>query len=256
MYCTVVVGVLELTAAEESGCMDFGRDANLNELASDLLSLTASDGVAFSFLRSKASLLFKAVFGTTRGDGWAIAGALRSEYTFGLGVILGCLSDFNEDDAMLSDGDLDLREDFALLLLERRPVLRKGKRSFMRDVGVSSMGCDELLSIESGRCLPTNDAGLGRGLSDRMGVSPVVFVVGVWAGDTSLKVSGCDSDFSNTIVVASKTWDFRSSNGPAALVVVGASSTCPSAELSSSSRRITVVSPCSVCEVRVALRRC
>jgi hypothetical protein len=50
--------------------------------------------------------------------------------------------DFN-DEATLSGGDLDSREDLALLLLERRPVLIYGNLSFMReDLGVSSEGCD------------------------------------------------------------------------------------------------------------------
>ena len=70
----------------------------------------------------------------------SVDGADKSEYTFGPGVALD-LSDDDPDDEPLALSARDLRKSLALLLLERRPVVMYGKRSFMRsDFGVSALG--------------------------------------------------------------------------------------------------------------------
>jgi hypothetical protein len=92
-----------------------------------------------------------------------------------------------------------MREDLALLLLERLPVLMNGKRSFIiEDLGVSTTGCD---SDEAWL-----DASDGRYLDSR-GVDPGLLSLllricskfgGVLSGVISLYVSECDGDFSRT----------------------------------------------------------
>ena len=91
----------------------------------------------FSFLLSCASLLFNAVMGI-RCEVSFVAGAEMMDCVLGPGVNFGDCSDFNE--AILSLGELECW-DTKLLLLERRPVSRKGNRSFIcGDLGVSSRG--------------------------------------------------------------------------------------------------------------------
>lgn len=81
---------------------------------------------------------FEAILGR-RCEVCEVPGAERSEYILGLGVAFVDL----KDEARLSGGDLDWRDDLELLLLERRVLTMYGKRSFMRaDTGVPIEGCD------------------------------------------------------------------------------------------------------------------
>jgi hypothetical protein len=112
-----------------------------------------------------------------------------------------------------------MRDDLALLLLERLPVLMNGKRSFIiENLGVSTTGCDgdeAWLGASDGR------------YPDRRGVDPGLLSLilricskfgSVLSGVTSLYVSGCGGDFSRT-GVAPGVWSFDLFVGVVASVV-------------------------------------
>lgn len=100
---------------------------------------------------------------------------------------------------MLSGGDLDAREDLALLLLERRPVLMNGNRSFIiEDLGVSTSGCEvneAWLGVSDGCCFESK--GIDPGLLSIFFCTCSLFG-GVLAGLTSLNLFVCSCDFSRT----------------------------------------------------------
>jgi hypothetical protein len=111
--------------------------------------------------------------------------------------VLGVIFDDLLEDATLSGGDRDKREDPALLLLERRPVSMKGNRSFIRaDVGVSINGGDPhepCLDANSGRCLDNRDIDSG---VDRLRTWPCSLSVGILFDDTVLVITVCSCGLS------------------------------------------------------------
>jgi len=146
------------------------------------------DGVIFSFVLNCVSLLFSAVVGA-RLDVSSVDGAETSAMNLGPGVDLNDLNDFRE--ATLSVADFEFRE-HKLLLLERRPVSRKGKRSFITgDFGVSNPGREvemrhltngDELSVYEGYAEPSWDFLHGLMLSH-------VRAVGFWLTVSSFKPS-------------------------------------------------------------------
>jgi hypothetical protein len=165
---------------------------------------------------------------------------------------------------MLSGGDRELREDLALLLLERRPVSMNGKRSFMRaDLGVSTRGCDVeevWLGVKAGRCLESS--GVDPGLLSLFSCIGSTFG-GVLSGVTCLNVSVCDCDLSSTSVFTGVVFCCSSDDGEDAISTVvsvgntdGVVGSTWGVMVSHDGRSMTVVSSCSVCDVRVLFLRC
>jgi hypothetical protein len=162
------------------------------------------------------------------------------------------------EEATLSGGERELREDLALLLLDRRPVSMNGKRSFIKaDLGVSTRGCDVeevWLGVRAGRCLEKR--GVGSGLLNLF--SCICSTVGgVLSGVTSLNVSVCGCDLSSTDVPTGVVLCCSTENGNVCLSTVSAASTDGvigskwGVMVSHDGRSITVVSSCSVWDVRV-----
>jgi hypothetical protein len=149
----------------------------------------------------------------------------------------------------MSAGDLECR-DVKLLLLERRPVSRKGNRSFIEgDLGVSNTERNVdawSLDVESGCCLFDSEVLLES-------VVLLICATGVWLPS---RVPVGDIDFSTVGILALVL------SSPRCLCPRG-SSTCDSVVFpvvsapargvvtSRDSRRTTVVSSCSVCDVRI-----
>lgn len=144
--------VPRLSAVDDSGCKDFGRDIDPNGKICGLwlaLEEPIEGGVTFSLVLDPSPWFCMATLGAPCEV--CKVGTDRSEYILGLGA---AFDDF-KDEETLSGGDLERRDDLALLLLDRRPVLMNGKRSFIRaDSGVSIRRCvmERLeVGLEAGR---------------------------------------------------------------------------------------------------------
>lgn len=138
-------------AASESDCNDLGRSAAPRGDIFGLFTPAFVGGVMFSLL----FLLLSAVFTTVPRTFAPLevgTGKRLVEYTV-------CDSDgvigIFDDDPTLLVGELVSCERLELLLPERLPVTRNGKRSFMRaEVGVPSGSC-----VEVGELLGVDDDG-------------------------------------------------------------------------------------------------
>lgn len=103
--------MLLFRAEEDSGCSDFRCESILKLGIRSLLVSRNDGGLIFSLPVCGASSLGLISASGTCSNVSRTVGSERSEYILGLGVSFAAFSDFNDEDATLSGGDLDFRDE-------------------------------------------------------------------------------------------------------------------------------------------------
>lgn len=230
-------------AASESGCNDLGRSAPPR---GDIFGLTAFfGGVMFSLL---FQVLLAVLTTVPRTLAPLVVGKGRKLVEYIICDPDGVSGIFDDDPTLLV-GELDSCERVELLLLERLPVTRNGKRSFIRaEVGVPSGSCvevGELLSVDDERSLKTTGVEFGADgslyLSGGRSDNDVFEPSAILNTSSGTDLTKCDS------VSGLAGWKTSTSVSRVVLFPGPARGV----KASRDSRTITVASSESVCEVRI-----